>query len=191
MLQGAGMQEKIQEIGDQGRRLLLSFLRESERAIVVLGVAQIDADLERVLTHVLHPSATQKDDLFSPGRALSSFGSKIALAHRLGLIDNQFRSVLNILRRIRNDFAHNAAEPDLALAGHEQQIMEVVRWAEADVGYQRGISKDVFPENMPMLRRQFIVSIIAIMVILRVGELGLTKVTSGGTLTPALRTEPQ
>ncbi|MBR8202096.1 hypothetical protein [Burkholderia vietnamiensis] len=178
--------EEREEIGRAGNRLLSVLLRESERAVVVLGAAQIDADLERLLMHVLHPAASRNDDLLDTGQPLSAFAVKISLAHRLGIIDDDFKTALNTVRKIRNDFAHNAAEPGLALEKHRDRVEQVVKWAERDLTYQRGMSKSVFPDDMPMLRRQFIVSIISMMLLLRTGVFFLHKVDCGVQIRPAI-----
>jgi len=46
-------------------------------------------------------------DLFRASGALGSFGIKIQLAYMLGLITKDTYRDLDILRKIRNDFAHN------------------------------------------------------------------------------------
>ncbi|MBU9453487.1 hypothetical protein [Burkholderia multivorans] len=178
------MRKEYGEIAEQGVRLFTTLIQESERAIVVLGVAQIDSDLERLLKHVLHPSPKKSsDDLFDPGGPLGSFGARIAFAHRMGIFDSEFVKVLNILRKIRNDFAHNAAEPNLNLEQHRSRIEDVAKWAHQDAAYRRGIEAGTFPD-MPLLRKKFIASVITIMLILRTGMLEMQRVDVGYQLRP-------
>ena len=62
-------------------------LEERGRGAVLVGVARVDGALERLLQSVLWPSPSRTDALFQTDRPLGSFGARISLAHRLGLID--------------------------------------------------------------------------------------------------------
>lgn len=84
------------------------FASESDRACVILGGALLDAALETLLRARLLPCAASEDPLFDGANApLASFSSRIELSHRIGLIDASFARNLHLIRRIRNDFAHN------------------------------------------------------------------------------------
>src|SRR5437867_124895 len=78
-------------------------VRESERAAVVLGAARLEAALEKALSLLMQPSANGQDTLFDSDRPLGTFSAKIILAHRLGLIDNDFEHALQMIRKTRND----------------------------------------------------------------------------------------
>jgi hypothetical protein len=60
---------------------------------------------------------------------LGSIGAKVALASRLGLIDGSVERALNVLRKLRNAFAHSAESASLGDAGHLSRLEEV--YAEA------------------------------------------------------------
>lgn len=107
-----------------------SLIRESERAAVVLAAARIDVDLERILKHVLHRHPGGTDSLFDSDRALGTFSAKIALAHRLGLIDEDFEHSLQMLRRIRNDFAHQLESESLSSTRQKPRLNELIKWVE-------------------------------------------------------------
>lgn len=86
------------------------FKGESDRACVILGSAVLDSAVETLLKSFLLPSATADDPLFDGANAcLATFSSRIEMAARLGLIDSAFAKNLHLVRRIRNDFAHNIA----------------------------------------------------------------------------------
>lgn len=86
------------------------FKGESDRACVILGSAVLDSALEILLKGFFLPSATADDPLFDGANAcLATFSSRIEMAARLGLIDSAFAKNLHLVRRIRNDFAHNIA----------------------------------------------------------------------------------
>jgi DNA-binding MltR family transcriptional regulator len=84
---------------------------ESERGMTVLVVAELDRVLEMVLKSYLAPSKA-RDDLFSGGSPpLGTFSARINIARALHLIREDEYELLHLIRRIRNEFAHN---PDAA-----------------------------------------------------------------------------
>ncbi|MEI7951544.1 MAG: hypothetical protein WCH37_02535, partial [Synechococcaceae cyanobacterium ELA182] len=70
------------------RTITLQMIEERGRGAVLVGVARVDAALERLLQAVLIASPNRNDALFQADRPLGSFGAKISLAHRLGLIES-------------------------------------------------------------------------------------------------------
>ncbi|MBN2095230.1 MAG: hypothetical protein JW727_04225 [Candidatus Aenigmarchaeota archaeon] len=88
--------------------LIEEFNKETDRAAVILVVALFDSALESLLRNYLVPSPSGRDEVFNGLNApLSAFSSKINLSFRLGLISHQFCRDLHIIRKIRNDFAHD------------------------------------------------------------------------------------
>ena len=84
------------------------FEKETDRASVILSCAMIEGTLETMIKSRLVPSPTAEDNLFdTPYAPISNFRAKIELAYRIGLISSNLCRDLNIIRRIRNDFAHN------------------------------------------------------------------------------------
>ena len=97
-----------------------------------MGVARVDASLECLLKAVLLPSPSGRDALFQPDRPLGSFGAKISLAHRLGLIDQPVEKALHTLRRVRNTFAHSSESAALSDPAHAGALAEAYREAQAN-----------------------------------------------------------
>ncbi|MFN9619586.1 MAG: hypothetical protein ACK55X_07745, partial [Synechococcaceae cyanobacterium] len=89
------------------RTIALQMLEERGRGAVLVGVARVDAALERLLQAVMAPPAQGDDRLFRPDSPLGSLGAKVALARRLGLIEAPVEQALHTLRRVRNAFAHS------------------------------------------------------------------------------------
>jgi hypothetical protein len=87
------------------RRIALQMLQERGRGSVLVGVAWVDAALERLLQAVLLPTAGLNDSLFQADRPLGSCGARISLAHRLGLIETPVERALHTLRRVHNAIA--------------------------------------------------------------------------------------
>jgi hypothetical protein len=73
----------------------------------------------------MSPSSTKSDGLFLPERPLGSIGAKVALASRLGLIDGPVERALNVLRKLRNAFAHSAESASLGDPAHSSRLAEV------------------------------------------------------------------
>ena len=80
------------------------FRSESDRACAVLGAALLDARLESLYNRRLRCS---KNELLSGSGPLGAFSARIRLAHALAWISDDVQYDLNIIRSIRNEFAHN------------------------------------------------------------------------------------
>jgi hypothetical protein len=120
-------QAEVDRIAAEVGPFVSALLNESERAAVVLGTARVDASLESCLKAVLRRHPGGSDDLFEPERPCGTFGAKIALAYRLGLIDSDFEHALQMLRRIRNDFAHAVTRVSLSDGASRGRLLELVR----------------------------------------------------------------
>ena len=81
------------------RRIALQMLEERGRGAVLVGVARVDAALEHLLQAVMSQSPSRDDALFRPDGPLCSLGAKVALAHRLQLIDGPVERALGVLRK--------------------------------------------------------------------------------------------
>jgi hypothetical protein len=114
------------------RRIALQMLQERGRGAVLVGVARVDASLECLLKAVLLPSPSGRDALFQPDRPLGSFGAKVSLAHRLGLIDQPVERALHTLRRVRNTFAHSSESAALSDPAHASALAEAYREAQTN-----------------------------------------------------------
>ena len=90
------------QIAQAARTIALQMLQERGRGAVLVGAARVDAALERLLQAVLLPAPGSTDPFFQPDRPLGSFGARIILAARLGLIEPPVEQALQTLRRVRN-----------------------------------------------------------------------------------------
>jgi hypothetical protein len=112
-------------VADSARTIALQMVEERGRGAVLVGVARVDAALEHLLQAVMIPATAKGDGLFLPDRPLGSIGAKVALASRLGLIDGQVERALNVLRKLRNAFAHSAESASLGDPAHSSRLSEV------------------------------------------------------------------
>lgn len=136
---------KVQEANSEATfRFVRGLTRESERSLVILGAAQLDVVLERLLRNVLQPQPGSDDKLFGPDRPLGSTYAKINFAYRLGIIDADVERALQLVRRIRNDFAHSIEEATLSAGPHRDRLNELVKLCERNSAYSElhdGVSK--------------------------------------------------
>lgn len=90
---------------------------ESDRAAAVLGAAFLDALLDKALRKRLLPSLDK--NAFENNGPLATFASRTTITHALGWIDADTKADLDLVRRIRNEFAH---DPNHQLSFESQQI---------------------------------------------------------------------
>lgn len=119
------------------------FEKETDRAAVILCASMIENSLEELLRAKLVPSSTAQDPLFDgPIAPASTFSSKIEFSLRLGLISDQFARDLHIIRRIRNDFAHNVSGCSFDESATSSRVLELMRsWRHL----QKGLHRDSLP----------------------------------------------
>jgi len=115
---------------EQARNVAVQMMAERGRGLVLVGAARLDLALEHLLKAVMAPSADPDDKLFTPDRTLGTYGAKISLAARLGLIAAPIEQALHAIRSVRNDFAHSAGEPTLAEPRHQKRLQRVYPEAE-------------------------------------------------------------
>ena len=100
--------------------------KESERGSAIVGAALIDDALEEILKTFMIKPLKSKDELFDSSFApIESLSAKIALAYRLGLISPNVRTSLDLIRKIRNDFAHISRQIDFGTQSIQNRIREL------------------------------------------------------------------
>lgn len=87
-------------------RLVADMENESDRGAALLAAAFLDDVLDLLLRSALVDDAETVDRLLGPGRALESFGARTHLAYLLGLLGPDIYADINLIREIRNEFAH-------------------------------------------------------------------------------------
>lgn len=120
----------------QYRAFLEDFSKETDRAAVILGAARLDVELYHLLTRVLLPSPTKKDELFENEGPLESFNAKIDMAYRLGLVDGTFARALHLIRKLRNAFAHEVAGCTLERGPHADRVRELMALFYGDEDFE-------------------------------------------------------
>ena len=103
------------------------FSKESDRAAVIVGAARLDDLLYQLLRAVLLPCTSSQDELLEGDSPLSTFHARTHLAHRLGLLDDEFVRALHLVRRMRNAFAHEYRNASLGENPHKDRVRELVK----------------------------------------------------------------
>jgi len=111
---------------EEFKRFAEEFKSESDRAAVILGTSQLDLLLYQLLESYLLPCTSGKDELLEGDSPLATFSSRINISYRLGLIDADFARALHLIRRIRNNFAHEISSASLDSGAHRDRIRELV-----------------------------------------------------------------
>jgi hypothetical protein len=101
----------LKEELDYGNKILQEFFAESDRSAAILIGAEIDIQLERILSHFLLPPL-KKSSAFLQDGPLGSFSARIEMIYRIGLIPEEWHHDLHVIRKIRNEFAHGPSGLD-------------------------------------------------------------------------------
>src|SRR5690348_13100633 len=84
------------------------FSKETDRAAVIVAASMLDELLRTILVARLVPVSSATDELFDGANApVGTFSARIEMAYRVGLVSVKFARDLHLVRKIRNDFAHN------------------------------------------------------------------------------------
>lgn len=91
-------------------KFLEEFQNESPRACVILGAAFLDIKLRELIASFLINERKVVDDLLGTEKKvdspLATFSARIRAAYCLGLVSKEQFDDLNVIRKIRNQFAH-------------------------------------------------------------------------------------
>jgi len=142
------------------RNFIIDLKNETDRAVGIIGAAKLDLLLYQIIQKFLLPCSSGRDDLLDGESPLGTFSAKINFAQRTGLISSDFAWGLNIIRRIRNSFAHELSNLSLESGAHLDRIKELEgSFAQSDI--IDTFIKAFFNKNETY--RNIFISIIAIM----------------------------
>ncbi|WP_368576014.1 transcriptional regulator [Acinetobacter baumannii] len=88
------------------QRFIRSLDRESDRGLPLISAAVIEEKLHDTLKAFLSDVSASKKILNDFNAPLGTFSSKIDTCYALGLIDEFEYKEINLIRKIRNEFAH-------------------------------------------------------------------------------------
>lgn len=81
---------------------------ETDRGCALMAAAYLDYELEELLHKYLLDDPKATSNMLKNNGPLSTFSSKIEIAYLLGLIGKNTRKDLNLIRKVRNEFAHKS-----------------------------------------------------------------------------------
>ncbi len=87
-------------------RLVSDMEIETDRGVALLAVAFLDDVLDVLLRASFVNDSEAVNRLIGPGRPLESFGSRAHISYCMGLLGADVYNDINLIREIRNDFAH-------------------------------------------------------------------------------------
>ncbi len=79
---------------------------KGHRGAAILLATNVDNALQKSIRRWLNLEPERRDELFRFNGPSGTFGNKIIIAHALGIFGNKTRQNLEIIRTIRNAFAH-------------------------------------------------------------------------------------
>lgn len=139
------------------RMFAQSLLKESDRAIGVLGGEFLSQELTDLIRSYCRQDAVIckrfVEPLFVGFGPLSSFSARIQVAFALGIITDRNRIELDLVRKIRNDFAHSLERIDFSepsIVGR-LQVLAGASDSEDDADKERRLIGELM-----MTKRQFI-----------------------------------
>ncbi len=109
-------EEMIEDLKRENAHFFEAGKKESDRGLALVAAEFFDLTLERLLLARFASSLKRQPKLIKPlfegFGPLSTFSSKISVSYAIDLLQNWMASDLDLIRRIRNEFAHSL-EPKL------------------------------------------------------------------------------
>jgi len=102
------------------------FLEGSDRTSAILAPAMVENALKKGIESALHDYSDESGLFYDNGAPFGTFSAKITAGKALGLYDEKVESDLNLLREIRNQFAH-ALMPLRFGEGHIEELSKKLR----------------------------------------------------------------
>ena len=136
-------------------RLQSELQGESPRGVVLIATAMIEEALRELLLAFLVANASSNDTLLDgPNSPLGTLSAKVDAAYRLGLISHSFSRDLHVIRRLRNDVAHQPKGFKFEDRGPEQRILALTKSHGLFTRSPRWVAQ----HGQPDLRDQFLES---------------------------------
>jgi hypothetical protein len=132
MTEGINMSMNATETPDGVIMTMVTLDLRSDSSTVLVAAALLDDRLEKLLLMKMRTlSSTKRKRLFEG--CLESFAAKIEVAYAFGLLDDDVRHDLVVIKDIRNDFAHSLATMTFASP-------EIVARVKTLKGWNTGVS---------------------------------------------------
>jgi DNA-binding MltR family transcriptional regulator len=120
------------------------FEKETDRGAAIFATSLFDAALRNLLIGYFVANTNSKDEIFDgPNAPLSTLSSKIIMSYRLGILSDRYVRDLNLIRKIRNEFAHNIQGCDFNHSGILSRIQELEKSSQtvAKLNIMKGLKE--------------------------------------------------
>jgi DNA-binding MltR family transcriptional regulator len=135
------------------RQAIKAFTKQSDRGSALVAAAWVDDALEFYLRSYFRPNKKSADRVLQPEGPLGTFSARISVAYLLRLISRDARDDMEIIRRIRNDFAHVR----LQIRFSDQNIKDRCKRLNAAKAFQLGTDTPIrSPRQMFLISAYFL-----------------------------------
>lgn len=134
------MDDLVQQDFDAAMDFRESLTPETDRGCALMAAAYLDSRLAEWLASYFVADSKAAVAFLGQDKPLSTFSSRIDAAYLLGLITQNERRALHLIRKIRNDFGH-IPEP---ISFDDQRIASRCKNLEAMNFYKRGKHRAMF-----------------------------------------------
>lgn len=102
------MKEELTQ--EQLNSTFAEIFKQSDRAAAIVSGGILEEILQRMITSFMLPHPNVAKNIFDGVAPISTFAAKIELSYHLGLINIKEYEDLNLIKKIRNQFAHSIKE---------------------------------------------------------------------------------
>jgi DNA-binding MltR family transcriptional regulator len=118
------------EVQNREIAMMLMEQQESDRGCVIFGASMLEDELESLLRECCRTDmGTVKkvvDPLFRGYAPFSTFSAKIQVSYAFGLIPKHVYKTLDLVRKLRNDFAHEKSAVSFQSAKYESRLRAII-----------------------------------------------------------------
>jgi DNA-binding MltR family transcriptional regulator len=126
---------------------------ESDRGAALVAAQILSEELAKLIKSKMVNDKKLIKDAFSVRGALGSLSGRIDHAFLLGLLPNVVRQDLNLLRAIRNEFAHSTESKTFETHSIKSRCMELTYYG---IGNKNSSPRKVFLRSMALIYRMII-----------------------------------
>lgn len=133
--------DEIDFSADDMEDLFLRLIDESETAQVLIFFSYLDDRMRAILrANMAHMGSSAADErLFGLNGPLATFNTRTLMAFHLGWLSSSVKRMLDAIRKIRNEFGHNAFK-----VSFKDQVI-IKQWNRIEIDL-KGVLEDTIPE---------------------------------------------
>lgn len=103
----ANFESFLQTQNEEFKKFRKALSTESDRGCALFAAAYLDVSLGQLLRCCMVQNKKVDEELFKGQAPLSTFSARIKMAYYMGLLSQSERADLEIMRSVRNEFAHH------------------------------------------------------------------------------------